>query len=82
MAVMPRPIAPPTVQLSTDDGAPLRRCTFRRMTLVSSPRELQVYDVACMFPDRRTPVPLGNVEDARPVCASCTYNGIFRADAD
>ncbi|HYI22727.1 MAG TPA: hypothetical protein VEX62_08840 [Candidatus Limnocylindrales bacterium] len=82
MAVMPRPFASPSVQLSADGSAPLRRCTFRRMTLVSAPREPQAYDVACMFPDRRTPVPLGNVEDARPICASCTYSGIFRADAD
>jgi hypothetical protein len=52
------------------------------MTAVSNARELPTYDVACMFPDRRTAVPLGDVEKARPICAACTYNGIFRADSD
>ena len=40
------------------------------------------YDVACMFPDRRKAVPLGDIERARPICAACTYQGIFRADSD
>lgn len=64
--------------------APLRRCTFRRMALkaAASPRALPMYDVACTFPDRRKAVPLGDIEDARPVCAACTYQGIFRADSD
>jgi hypothetical protein len=35
-----------------------------------------------MFPDRRRAVPLGDIEAARPICGSCTYQGIFRADAD
>jgi hypothetical protein len=66
------------------EAAPLRRCTFRRMavTAAAGPRALPVYDVACTFPDRRKAVPLGDIEDARPVCAACTYQGIFRADSD
>jgi hypothetical protein len=52
------------------------------MKAAAGPRALPVYDVACTFPDRRKAVPLGDIEDARPICAACTYQGIFRADSD
>ena len=41
-----------------------------------------MYDVACTFPDRRKAVPLGDIESARPICESCTYQDIFRPDSD
>ena len=86
MAIQTRPFAPqPNAQpQGADAPVPLRRCTFRRMELktTAGPRALPMYDVACTFPDRRRAVPLGDIEDARPVCAACTYQGIFRADSD
>ena len=36
----------------------------------------------CTFPDRRRAVALGDIESARPICESCTYQGIFRPDSD
>ena len=80
----PFPLQPNGQPQSSGEPAPLRRCTFRRMAVKSAagPRELPLYDVACTFPDRRRAVPLGDIEDARPVCAACTYQGIFRADSD
>jgi hypothetical protein len=86
MAIQTRPIQPqPGLQPLTDGGpVPLRRCTFRRMAMkaAAGPRALPVYDVSCTFPDRKKAVPLGDIEDARPICAACTYQGIFRADSD
>lgn len=82
MAIMPRPFALSHARPEAPTSAPLRRCTFRRMTTVSKGRELPMYDVACTFPDRKRAVPLGDIEDARPICAACTYQGIFRADSD
>jgi hypothetical protein len=85
MAIQTRRLAPPPVQ---PHGAvaptALRRCTFRRVALKAAAgmRALPVYDVACTFPDRRRAVPLGDIESARPVCESCTYQGIFRPDSD
>lgn len=85
MAIQSRPFAPQrNVQpQGPSAAAPLRRCTFRRVSMkAAGPRDLPMYDVACTFPDRRRAVPLGDIESARPVCASCTYQGIFRADSD
>lgn len=83
MALMPRPPGAKRSTAATTEAAPLRRCTFRRVTAVpAGGRELPQYEVACTFPDRKRAVPLGDVEDARPICSACTYQGIFRADSD
>lgn len=50
--------------------------------MVSDARSLPMYEVACTFPDRRKAVSLGDIDSARPVCESCTYQGIFRPDSD
>jgi hypothetical protein len=83
MAITPRPFGASAKQLPVVSSEPLRRCTFRRITAVeASATQPAGYDVACTFPDRKRAVPLGDVERARPICASCTYQGIFRADSD
>jgi len=81
MALLERFITPSEVQVGV---APthIRRCTFRRVTAVERRRALPLYDVACLYPDRQTPLPLGDLETARPVCESCTVQGIFRPDSD
>jgi hypothetical protein len=62
----------------------LRRCTFRRVSAVQSTkgrrRVLPIYDVECLYPDRATPVPLGDLVSARAICDGCHATGIFRAD--
>ena len=82
MAIMARPFAQSPVHPASSTAAPLRRCTFRRVTTTATARQLPMYEVACTFPDRRRAVPLGDIEDARPVCDACTYQGIFRPDSD
>ena len=84
MAIMPRPFGAPnsTEVPSAGPSAPLRRCTFRRVTTIEHARALPVYEVACTFPDRKRAVSLGDIESARPICESCTYQGIFRPDSD
>ena len=83
MALVPRPFGASTKQLPVVSGTPLRRCTYRRITAVAAAGNQPAgYEVACMFPDRRRAIPLGDVERARPICATCTYQGIFRADSD
>ena len=86
MAIQTRPLPPqPLVQPhGAASAAPLRRCTFRRVAMkaAAGSRALPIYEVACTFPDRRKAVPLGDIESARPICESCTYQGIFRPDSD
>ena len=83
MAITPRPFGASGKELPVVSSEPLRRCTFRRVTAVAASEGKPAgYEVACMFPDRKRAVPLGDVDRARPICASCTYQGIFRADSD
>jgi hypothetical protein len=38
--------------------------------------------VECLFPDRKFPIPLGDLESATPICNSCIAPHIFRPDED
>jgi hypothetical protein len=81
MALIERVIAP-QAPVGTAPTVPIRRCTFRRVTAVPRARALPIYDVACLYPKRESPVPLGDLETARSICDSCTARGIFRPDED
>jgi hypothetical protein len=59
----------------------IKRCTFRRLINVEVGGE-RVYDVECLYPDRKVPIPLGDLEAAAPVCNSCAAPHIFRPDED
>jgi hypothetical protein len=59
----------------------IRRCTFRRLISLDLADE-RMYEVECLFPDRRVPVPLGDLDSATPICNACTAPHIFRADED
>jgi len=59
----------------------IKRCTFRRLINVEVGNE-RVYDVECLYPDRKVPIPLGDLEAAAPVCNSCSAPHIFRPDED
>ena len=85
MATMQRVIANPAVRPQANAAtstAPFRRCTFRYLKVEANGRGLPMYGVACTYPDRERHVPLGNLESAHPICAACTFQGIFRADED
>ncbi|HYN69722.1 MAG TPA: hypothetical protein VEX41_05895 [Candidatus Eisenbacteria bacterium] len=56
-----------------------RRCTYRRLILVEA-KPVPVYDVECLFPDRKLPIPLGDLDSAMPICNACTASHLFRAD--
>ena len=42
----------------------------------------RLYEVECLFPDRKVPVPLGDLDSAMPICNACTAAHIFRPDED
>jgi hypothetical protein len=63
----------------------LRRCTFRRLTPLTAARAstgAPDYRVECLYPDRETPIPLGDLACARAICDACAATGIFRPDED
>lgn len=59
----------------------ITRCTFRRLIQVDT-GPLRIYEVECLYPERRVPIPLGDLESAYPICNSCTAAHIFRPDED
>jgi hypothetical protein len=59
----------------------IKRCTYRRLVSLERPKE-RIYEVECLYPDRRIPVPLGDLDAAMPVCNACTAAHIFRPDED
>jgi hypothetical protein len=59
----------------------IRRCTFRRLIQVDVTGD-RVYDVECLLPDRRRPLPLGDLDSATPICNACVAPHIFRPDED
>lgn len=59
----------------------IKRCTFRRLIRVELKGD-RVYDVECLYPDRKLPIPLGDLEAAMPICNACTASHIFRPDED
>jgi hypothetical protein len=59
----------------------IKRCTFRRLIDVEAGSD-RVYDVECLFPDRKIPIPLGDLESATPICNACVAPHIFRPDED
>jgi hypothetical protein len=79
---LPLPLEP----VATSDPSQLapyriRRCTYRRLIRVELKGD-RVYDVECLYPDRKLPIPLGDLEAAMPVCNACTASHIFRPDED
>jgi hypothetical protein len=59
----------------------IRRCTFRRLSRVGEGGETG-YEVSCLYPNRRVPLPLGDLESSAEICQVCTASHIFRPDED
>ncbi len=74
---LPLPVIPPQPDAFHLAPHRIKRCTFRRLIQVEAGGE-RVYDVECLFPDRKVPIPLGDLDAATPICNSCTAPHIFR----
>lgn len=59
----------------------IKRCTYRRLISLDRARE-RIYEVECLYPDRRLPIPLGDLDSSMPICNACTAAHIFRPDED
>jgi hypothetical protein len=74
-------VVDPAVDPSRLAAHRIRRCTYRRLMLVQA-RPDRIYDVECLYPDRKLPVPLGDLDSATTICNACTAAQVFRADED
>jgi len=59
----------------------LRRCTFRRLSRIGTGTDSD-YEVSCLYPNRRVPLPLGDLQASLEICAVCTASHIFRPDEE
>jgi hypothetical protein len=76
-----RTLATPEVSTSGMAAQRIRRCTFRRLIQLQVAGE-RATDVECLYPARRLPIPLGDLDSAMPICNDCTAAHIFRPDED
>ena len=78
---LPLPVVPPEDEAYRLAPQRIKRCTFRRLIQVEVGAE-RLYDVECLLPDRRVPIPLGDLDSAGPICNACTAPHTFRPDED
>ena len=58
----------------------IRRCSVRHVTiLATAPVSVQV---DCLLGGREHPLPLGTMDEARPICNACTARSVWREDED
>ena len=59
----------------------IKRCNYRRLISLERPKE-RVYEVECLYPDRKLPIPLGDLDSACRSATPARRAHIFRADED
>jgi hypothetical protein len=58
----------------------IRRCSVRHVSIVPGSRPSVQVD--CLLGGRDHPLPLGTMDEARPVCNACTAKSVWREDED
>jgi hypothetical protein len=58
----------------------IRRCSVRHVSIV--PDTTSMVEVTCLLGGIDRPLPLGNMDEARPICNACTARSIWREDED
>jgi hypothetical protein len=71
-----------TVEEGQPAGRPgrIRRCSVRHVTIV--PGSPPGVEVTCLLGGVDHPLPLGSMDDARPICNACTARSVWREDED
>jgi hypothetical protein len=59
----------------------IRRCRVRHVAIVPGDK-LPSVQVDCLLGGRDHPLPLGTMDEARPICNACTATTVWRADED
>jgi hypothetical protein len=58
----------------------IRRCSVRHVSIV--PGEVAGVEVTCLLGGINHPLPLGSMDEARPICNACTARSVWREDED
>jgi len=58
----------------------IRRCSVRHVSIV--PGEVAGVEVTCLLGGIDHPLPLGSMDEARPICNACTARSVWREDED
>lgn len=74
------PIEGGTERLPNPREGRIRRCSVRHVGIV--PGEPPSVAVTCLLGGREHPLPLGTMDEARPVCNACTARSVWREDED
>jgi hypothetical protein len=59
----------------------IRRCRVRHVSILPAGDGPRV-QVDCMLGGPQYPLPLGTLDEARPICNACTATTVWRADED
>jgi hypothetical protein len=78
---LPQRVSEPDPTVAPLDAQRIRRCTFRRLSRIAADSG-RSYEVSCLYPDRRMPLPIGDLETSLEICGACTAGHIFRPDED
>lgn len=58
----------------------IRRCSVRHVSIV--PGSQPSVQVDCLLGGVEHPLPLGTMDEARPICNACTARSVWREDED
>ena len=62
-------------------GGRIRRCRVRHVSVLPGPAGGLV-QVDCLLGGVDHPLPLGTMDEARPICNACTATTVWRVDED
>lgn len=62
-------------------GGRIRRCSVRHVSLLPGQGATRV-QVDCLLGGREHVLPLGTMDEARPICNACIATTVWRADED
>lgn len=60
----------------------IRRCRVRHVAIAPGPDGGRLVQVTCLLGGIDHPLPLGTMDEARPICNACTATTVWRVDED
>ncbi len=70
-----------SARASIPRGGRIRRCRVRHVAIVPGPQRSFV-QATCLLGGVEHPLPLGSMDEARPICKACTARTVWRADEE